>query len=170
MISRSLNCAARKDTEDIKNQKQSIQQQIDLINMQLAQEDANERIDQQIEELKASIVNYEQAKADAEKILYQLDLVGKKKNELLTEEINKHFKIVKWKLFDYMKNGNYEECCIPMIDGEFTEYQQIPAEKSRQGSISYMDYSAFMIRQFRCSSMAQKQSIAAILRLMMVRS
>ena len=105
------------DTEDIKNQKQSIQQQIDLINMQLAQEDANKRIDQQIEELKASIVNYEQAKADAEKILYQLDLVGKKKNELLTEEINKHFKIVKWKLFDYMKNGNYEECCIPMIDG-----------------------------------------------------
>lgn len=106
------------DTEDISIKKQEIQSHIDEINRQLAQVDANNRIDLQIEELKLSIVNYEQAKADAEKILYQLDLVGKKKNELLTNEINQHFKIVKWKLFDYMKNGNYEECCVPMIDGK----------------------------------------------------
>jgi hypothetical protein len=106
------------DTEDVLIKKQGIQSRIDEINRQLAQVDANNRIDLQIEELKLSIVNYEQAKADAEKILYQLDLVSKKKNELLTNEINQHFKIVKWKLFDYMKNGNYEECCVPMIDGK----------------------------------------------------
>lgn len=35
---------------------------------------------------------------------------------MLTEEINKHFKIVKWKLFNYQKNGGYVDCCIPLID------------------------------------------------------
>ena len=61
---------------------------------------------------------YEQAKADAEKILHQLKEVSKRKNELLVEEINQHFGIVSWKLFDYQKNGEYKEVCVPMVDGK----------------------------------------------------
>ena len=34
------------------------------------------------------------------------------------EEINNHFGIVKWLLFDYQKNGEYKEVCIPTIDGK----------------------------------------------------
>ena len=35
---------------------------------------------------------------------------------MLTEEINKHFNIVKFKLFDYLKNGNYAEVVEILID------------------------------------------------------
>ena len=82
----------------------------------IAQAENNIRIDEQISELQEKQRDYEQAKADAEKILYQLSLVGKRKNELLVEEINQHFGIVKWILFDYQKNGEYKEVCIPEID------------------------------------------------------
>lgn len=82
----------------------------------IAQSENNVRIDEQISELQEKQRDYEQAKADAEKILYQLSLVGKRKNELLVEEINQHFGIAKWILFDYQKNGEYKEVCIPEID------------------------------------------------------
>lgn len=84
----------------------------------IAQSENNIRIDEQISELQEKQRDYEQAKADAEKILYQLSLVSKRKNELLVEEINQHFGIVKWKLFDYRKNSEYVECCVPMIFDE----------------------------------------------------
>lgn len=84
----------------------------------IAQAENNIRIDEQISELQEKQRDYEQAKADAEKILYQLSLVGKRKHELLVEEINQHFGIVKWILFDYQKNGEYKEVCIPEIDGK----------------------------------------------------
>lgn len=78
----------------------------------------NERIDAQIEDLRNKQIVYEQNRADAEKILYQVSLLNKRMNELLTEDINKHFKYVKWVLFRYAKNGNYEDCCIATIDGK----------------------------------------------------
>lgn len=62
--------------------------------------------------------NYEQEKANAEKVLYQLELVGRKKNELLTDEINSHFDIIDWQMFDYQSNGEVKDCCIPLIDGK----------------------------------------------------
>ena len=82
----------------------------------IAESNNNVRIDDQIAELQTSQRDYEQAKADAEKILYQLSIVSAKKNELLVEDINKNFKIVTWKLFEYQKNGNYKEVCVPQID------------------------------------------------------
>lgn len=84
----------------------------------IAQASNNVRIDEQIADLQAKQRDYEQAKADAEKILYQLSLISKKKNELLVEEINNHFGIVKWVLFDYQKNGECKEVCIPTVDGK----------------------------------------------------
>lgn len=62
--------------------------------------------------------NYEQEKANAEKILYQLELVNRMKNDLLTSEINKNFDMVNWQMFDYQKNGEVKDCCIPLIDGK----------------------------------------------------
>lgn len=59
----------------------------------------------------------ESDKAICQKILDQIEALDKKKNELLVSDINKLFGIVKWKLFSYKKNGTYEKCCIPMVDG-----------------------------------------------------
>lgn len=78
----------------------------------------NNEIDKAIADLKAKQIEYEQNKANAEKVLYQLELISQKKNEILTDEINKNFSLVKWKMFDYQKNGEYKECCIPQFNGK----------------------------------------------------
>lgn len=100
----------------LKAELEELQEQYNEFERKIAKASNNIEIDEQILELRAKQGEYEQSKADCEKILHQLSLVSRKKNELLTEEINKHFKIVKWKLFDYQKNGGYVDCCIPLID------------------------------------------------------
>lgn len=94
-----------------------LRKQLDDVNAELGKAANNVRIDEQISEMQKKQLEYEQAKADSEKILYQLSLVSKKKNELLVEEINANFGTVKWVLFDYQKNGEYKETCIPTVDG-----------------------------------------------------
>lgn len=88
------------------------------VEKQFALAQKNIQIDEQIADLRKKQGEYEQNKANAEKILYQLDLVSRKKNELLTEDINKNFDIVKWQMFEYQKNGDYKDYCVPMIDGK----------------------------------------------------
>lgn len=94
-----------------------LRKQVDDVNAELGKAAHNIQIDEQIAEMQKKQREYEQAKADSEKILYQLSLVSKKKNELLVEEINANFGTVKWVLFDYQKNGEYKETCIPTVDG-----------------------------------------------------
>lgn len=99
-------------------EKKELLAELDSVKEKIAQQANNVRIDEQISELQNKQRDYDQVKADAERILYQLSIVSKKKNELLVEEINNHFGIVKWVLFDFQKNGEYKECCIPTIDGK----------------------------------------------------
>ena len=86
--------------------------------IQLSKADTNNEIDEKITELRELQMKYEQDRANAERILYQLDEIQKKKNELLTDEINKNFSIVKFVFFTYLKNGSYTETCIATIDGK----------------------------------------------------
>lgn len=74
-------------------------------------------IDEQIAEHRKKQSEYEQNKADAEKILEQLKELSRRKNELLTADIDKHFDIVRWQLFEYQKNGEVRNCCVPLVDG-----------------------------------------------------
>lgn len=99
-------------------EKTDLKLRMEEVNKIIAQAANNVRIDEQIADMQHKQREYEQAKADAEKILHQLKEVSKRKNELLVEEINQHFGIVSWKLFDYQKNGEYKEVCIPMVDGK----------------------------------------------------
>lgn len=98
--------------------KADLKSQLEEVNKIIAQAANNIRIDEQIADMQKKQREYEQAKADAEKILHQLKEVSKRKNALLVEEINQHFGIVSWKLFDYQKNGEYKEVCVPMVDGK----------------------------------------------------
>ena len=101
-------------------EKTDLKSQLEEVNKIIAQAANNVRIDEQIADMQKKQCEYEQAKADAEKILYQLKEVSKRKNELLVEEINQHFGIVRWKLFDYQKNGEYKEICVPTVPDEKT--------------------------------------------------
>lgn len=101
-----------------KQERKVLVDELEAVKAEIAKAFNNVHIDEQIVELQEKQREYEQVKADAEKILYQLSLVSRKKNELLVEEINNHFGVVKWVLFDYQKNGEYKEVCIPTVDGK----------------------------------------------------
>lgn len=110
---------------DVKNIRQQLvteyeelQEQLTQYEREIAISDNNERIDDQIIDLRKMQAEYEQSKANCEKILEQLKLLSKKKNELLTIQINNQFDIVEWQLFDYQKNGEYKEICVPKVDGK----------------------------------------------------
>ena len=104
--------------ESLKIEKADLKSRLEEVNKIIAQAANNIRIDEQITDMQKKQREYEQAKADAEKILHQLKGVSKRKHALLVEEINQHFGIVSWKLFDYQKNGEYKEVCVPMVDGK----------------------------------------------------
>lgn len=106
---------ADKIVTDLKVEKADLQSQLDEANKIIAQAENNVQINDKIADMQHKQNEYGQAKADAERILYQLKEVSKRKNKLLVEEINQHFGIVRWKLFDFQKNGEYKEVCIPTV-------------------------------------------------------
>lgn len=122
-----------KIVEDAKSDKAKLKSQLDEVNKIIAQAENNVRIDEQIADMQQKQREYEQAKADAEKILYQLKEVSKRKNELLVEEINQHFGIVRWKLFDFQKNGEYKEVCIPTVLDEETGIYKVFGDTTNTG-------------------------------------
>ena len=110
---------------DKKTQIVGIQAEIKECERELAKEDFNKNVDAKIEDLKGKQKQYAQAVADAEKILYQLSLLSQKKNELLEDSVNAHFpEFIRFKLFDYLKNGEVKDACIPMVldNGEWKDF------------------------------------------------
>lgn len=124
---------ADKAVEDAKADKAKFKSQLDEVNKVIAQAENNVRIDEQIAEMQAKQTEYAQAKADAENILNQLSEVSKRKNNLLVDEINSHFSIVKWKLYDYQKNGEYKEVCIPTVPDEKTGIYKVFGDTTNKG-------------------------------------
>lgn len=102
---------------ELKSQETALRQQLAECESQIAKSDTAAD-EQRLEELKQTRIDSEQNKANAEKILDLLDELGKAKNEALTEAVNSHFELVKWQLFEYAKNGDYKNCCIPTVDGK----------------------------------------------------
>ena len=86
--------------------------------IQLSRASLNDQIDGKIEELQRQQIEFEQAKANCERVLYQLSLIQKRKNETLSDKINEHFKLVKWILWDYQKNGDIKDVVIPTVNGK----------------------------------------------------
>ena len=117
----------------LKIEKADLRSQLEEVNKIIAQVANNVRIDEQIADMQHKQREYEQAKADAEKILYQLSEVSKRKNDLLVDEINSHFSIVRWRLYDYQKNGNYKEICVPTVLDEETGIYKVFGDTTNTG-------------------------------------
>lgn len=110
--------SAEETRQDLRFELNDLQNHLVEVEKQLSLAQHNIEIDEQISALRKKQSEFEQNKANAEKILYQLDLVSKRKNELLTDQVNSHFKLVKFRLFDYLKNGSVVDDCEPTIDGK----------------------------------------------------
>lgn len=124
---------ADKEVEDAKADKEKLKSQLDEVNKIIAQAENNVQIDDKIADMQHKQREYGQAKTDAERILYQLKEVSKRKNKLLVEEINQHFGIVRWKLFDFQKNGEYKEVCIPTVLDEETGIYKVFGDTTNTG-------------------------------------
>ena len=102
---------------ELKAQESELRQQLSECERKIA-ESNTEKDEQRLEELRAEQCTQEQNKANAEKILDLLDELDKAKNETLSDSINSHFSLVKWKLFELNKSGGYKSVCIPTVDGK----------------------------------------------------
>ena len=142
-----------------------LKSQLDEVNKIIAQAENNVQIDDKIADMQHKQNEYGQAKADAERILYQLKEVSKRKNKLLVEEINQHFGIVRWKLFDFQKNGEYKEVCIPTVLDEEAGIYKVFGDTTNTGRklkrrlIFATVFRSSLICMFRFSLMVQKVSM-----------
>jgi chromosome segregation ATPase len=101
--------------EQLKQEESNLNEQLRTCEQKIAQSDTSAE-EERLEELKARKLDLGQKKTDAEHILDLLAELEKNKNEMLSDEINSHFGLVKWVLFEYAKNGNYKSICIPQVD------------------------------------------------------
>lgn len=102
---------------ELKAQENDLRQQLSECERKIA-ESNTEKNEQRLEELRAEQRTQEQNKANAEKILDLLDELDKAKNETLSDSINSHFSLVRWKLFELNKSGGYKSVCIPTVNGK----------------------------------------------------
>lgn len=102
---------------ELKAQESELRQQLSECERKIA-ESNTEKDEQRLEELRAEQRTQEQNKTNAEKILDLLDELDKAKNETLSDNINSHFSLVKWKLFELNKSGGYKSVCIPTVNGK----------------------------------------------------
>lgn len=105
--------ARKKELESAKNVAKTMLNQIIA---DLGAIEHNKEIDKQIQDLRDKRKKDEIAKARAEKLIDEVEQVERAKNEKLADSINEHFSLVKWKLHDYRKNGEYVEVTEPYID------------------------------------------------------
>lgn len=102
---------------ELKATESNLRQQLSECERKIA-ESNTEKDEQRLEELRAEQRTQEQNKTNAGKILDLLDELDKVKNEALSDSINSHFSLVKWKLFELNKSGGYKSVCIPTVDGK----------------------------------------------------
>ena len=107
--------ARKRELESAKNVAKTMLNQIIA---DLGAVEHNKEIDKQIQELRDKRKKDEIAKAQAEKLIDEVEQVEKAKNKKLADSINEHFELVEWHLWDLRKNGDYIEITEPYIDGK----------------------------------------------------
>lgn len=94
-----------------------IREELDVVNKQFAAVDANERIQERIEELKAEQKDIAQKVADQEKKVFLLEEFSREKMEALSRGINSKFNLADFVLFKKQINGGITQTCECMYKG-----------------------------------------------------
>lgn len=104
--------------EELKSQRNVNKAMLNQILCELGAIEHNKEIDKKVDELKKERKDSEIKRAKTEKMLHEVDVFKKHKNDKLSEEINSHFSIAKFRLFRVLKNGTMEEACDVLVDGK----------------------------------------------------
>lgn len=100
------------DTADIfKEKRKQLEAELDAVKGEIAKASKNVEIEERIGALEEEQREVGQKVADQEKMLYLLDKFIQMKMDMISEEINKHFKYVSFKLFEEQYNGGITPTC-----------------------------------------------------------
>lgn len=103
----------------LKNERNELLRQVSSVDTKIEIGVANnERIDDSIADLEAKRTDLNQEIADWERKLDLLKEFTRKKNELLQADVNKYLDFATAKLFRPLLNGDTEECCDFVYNGE----------------------------------------------------
>lgn len=102
---------------DLMEKKSGIQYEIDTVKSNLALKAVMEQKQQTVKDLEDELRTVSQNLADAEQLEFDIEECIREKMDLLSEKINSMFSVVSWKLFNELKQGGWEECCVCQIHG-----------------------------------------------------
>lgn len=94
-----------------------IREELDAVNRQFAAIEANERVQNRIDELKTEQKEIGQKVADQEQKIFLLEKFSRTKMDMLADGINSKFGIVSFRLFEMQINGGMKDTCEMMVDG-----------------------------------------------------
>ena len=108
---------ADKELKELEEQITTIRNEISDRQKKLAAIEQNEGIDARVDELKDREKTLGKMYSNLEAQLFLTEEFLRAKVRATEDNINSHFKYVRWKMFDQRINGALEECCEPLIDG-----------------------------------------------------
>lgn len=130
---------------ELNSQKNINKQMLNQVIGELGSLEKNKELDARVEELRKERKDAEIKRANAEKVLDEVERFKKCKNDSLTEEINKHFDGVSFQFYKYLRNGNCDETLIVLVDGKdiTTQVNQATQVKAKlaiiKGLSNYFD-------------------------------
>ena len=104
-------------TTELIQQKNEASEQINTLNKLLNNRDVAIKTKERIDELKDEERTLSAQLSQFEKQRYLIEQFIKAKVNLLEDNINSRFTMVKWRLFETQINGGISECCEAMVDG-----------------------------------------------------
>lgn len=117
-LEKQLSESDSENEKKLKSQKNVNRQMLNQVIAELGTLEKNKDIDKRVEELRQLRKDSEVKRANAEKILNQVETFKKAKNNKLSERINSHFKVAQFRLFRTLKNGSVEDACDVIVDGK----------------------------------------------------
>lgn len=116
-ISHIDNSTADENMVILKKERDVIQSEIDEVKESLAKKKVIDDAKKTVKELEDDMVQNTQNLANCEKLKNEIEKFRATKNQMLSDRVNKRFKVVKWKLFETQKNGGIKDVCVCMIHG-----------------------------------------------------
>ena len=108
-----------KDHEnELNSQKNVNKQMLNQVIAELGSLERNKELDIKIADLRQTKKDAEIQRANHEKMIYQVEVFKKAKNNKLSDSINSHFKIAQFRLFKTLKNGSVEDDCAILVNGK----------------------------------------------------
>jgi chromosome segregation ATPase len=112
------NVSVSEINSELKERELDIRQELSSVEIKISKAEGDVLIDERIEELTKEWRDCEQKIADQERIKELLKDFERRKNEILTADVNKYLDFCKVKMFRPLVNGEIEECCDFIKDGE----------------------------------------------------